>query len=381
MPLQAQSQKILVVSSMVPGTTAQYLVDALLTLGHDVRVISDVAHPYAGGRAFGLFDPRQWTQKNRFIPDVCFFIEGGTRRLFPAERVSEAAKHVWYAIDSHIHLQEHQAVTKLFDLTFVAHYEYVARLGVDTTYWLPVAAAPRVATEPTARDLDIAYVGSMNRGMYESRAQLLDALKQRYPNSYIGRAKPEDIPTIYQRAKIVFNWSLNNDVNMRYFEAMSAGAVLVTNKLYESGAELLFQPGVDYLEYVDEANLLQSIEQLLNEPKLLDQIGRHGQKTVQEKHTYVQRAQELLQQLGSLKTPVHPTPLECLSAYEKMDCPEGVALYASRLLSEIYRRRDHSQLLKIFGLGMQWLSGLMVKAYQWRYRIRDWRLSRKKKLQ
>jgi len=381
LPLQAQRQKILVVSSMVPGTTAQYLVDALITLGHDVRVISDVAHPYAGGRAFGLFDPRQWAQKNCFIPDVLFFIEGGTRRLFPAERVSEATKHVWYAIDSHIHLQEHQAVAKLFDATFVAHYEYVARLGVDTTHWLPVAAASMSHVETSQRDLDIAYVGSMNRGMYESRARLLDMLMQRFPRSYIGRAKPEEIPAIYQRAKIVFNWSLNNDVNMRYFEAMSAGAVLVTNKLHASGAEFLFQPGIDYLEYADEANLLQSIEQLLNDPKLLDQIGRHGQKTVQAKHTYLQRAQQLMQQLGSLKTSVHPTPLECLSAYEKMDCPEGVALYASRLLSEIYRRRDHSQLLKIFGLGMQWLSGLMVRAYQWRYRIRDWRLSRKKRLQ
>src|SRR4029077_3583759 len=120
---------------------------------------------------------------------------------------------------------------KLFDVTFVAHLEFVDRFPDGEGHWLPVAADPRLCTpDRVARDIDVPYIASDNRELHPESARLLDLIRSRYGNTFIGRADPSRIGEIYGRAKVVLNKSVRSEVNMRYFEAMGAGAVLVTDR-------------------------------------------------------------------------------------------------------------------------------------------------------
>ena len=54
---------------------------------------------------------------------------------------------------------------------------------------------------------------------------------------------PAEMFSIYQNSKIVFNYSFKNDVNMRIFEALGSGALLMTNRIVNNGIEDILNPG------------------------------------------------------------------------------------------------------------------------------------------
>ena len=49
---------------------------------------------------------------------------------------------------------------------------------------------------------------------------------------------------IYSASRIVFNRSIKDDVNMRVFEALASGSLLLTNDLAANGQAELFRDGV-----------------------------------------------------------------------------------------------------------------------------------------
>ena len=54
---------------------------------------------------------------------------------------------------------------------------------------------------------------------------------------------------VYSASRVVFNRSIRNDVNMRVFEALACGSLLVTNDLAENGQDELFQDRVHLATY------------------------------------------------------------------------------------------------------------------------------------
>jgi len=50
-------------------------------------------------------------------------------------------------------------------------------------------------------------------------------------NDYLKYYPPREMAAVYGKSKIVFNASINGDVNMRVFEAMAAGALLITDRI------------------------------------------------------------------------------------------------------------------------------------------------------
>jgi hypothetical protein len=113
-------RKILVVSSMEPSATALYLIETLRDIGHEVRVVSDRAHPVVDDLANAVFDAPRWIEREGFRPDMLLFTEGWTRLLFPSGMQDLDCVSAWYAIGTHLHLRQHLFLAKLFDVTFVA---------------------------------------------------------------------------------------------------------------------------------------------------------------------------------------------------------------------------------------------------------------------
>lgn len=372
------ARRILVVSSIQPPATAIYLIEALRDLGHEVRVVSDRAHPAVSSLANGVFDAGRWVEREGFRPDMLLFVEGGTRLIFPCGMQDMDCVSAWYAIDTHLHLRQHLYLAKLFDVTFVAQFEFLRHFRDCQVHWLPFAVDPRLYERaPRTRDIDVAYIGSDHRGLHPERARLLDLIRSRYGNTYLGRADPSRIGEIYGRAKVVFNRSVRNDVNMRYFEAMGAGAVLVTDSARDNGVEELFSPGEDFLEYHDDASLFAAIDSVLADNEKRERMGARAQKRVLADHSYRQRAAKIVEVLAAATHRVRPGPEDYLPAYHLLRYPEAVLSEASRSLAGMRAQGDRNPVLALIAPWIAGLAALLDGAYRLRYRLRHARLARK----
>ena len=52
---------------------------------------------------------------------------------------------------------------------------------------------------------------------------------------FVGRAYFDEMARAYSAARLAFNRSVKNDVNMRVFEAVACGSLLLTNDLADNG--------------------------------------------------------------------------------------------------------------------------------------------------
>ena len=316
---------ILVVASLKPPATAEYMVRALRDEGHDVFVCSDFEGVACDLLAKGAVDVRDICSENGLSPELILFIEGGSMRLFPVGLEKLECLTAWYGIDTHMDYAKHLHIGRLFDVTFVAQKEYVERLradGLHQVHWLPLAFAP--ALHPSGnieRTYEVAYIGSDNKDIHPSRHKLLEAIRSNIPNIFIGRAQPKDMGRIYAQSKIVFNKSVNNDVNMRYFEAMGAGAVLLTDSVKDNGVEELFTEGEHFIEYQDERSLLALIWSLMQDPKRSRTIGDHARAHVLKHHTYQRRSASLVEKIRNCKKTSQKSPDAYFAAFAAMHMP------------------------------------------------------------
>lgn len=290
--------KILILASLTQQATANYLIRALREAGNELFVCSDVASPLANLRVRGTVDVARLCDRQKLAPELLLFIEGGTMRLFPIGLEHMPCLTAWYGIDTHMDYVKHLLIGRLFDVTFIAQKEFLERLradGLRQVYWLPLAFAPELHPEEMLdRYYDVAYVGSNSATVHPVRHALLAAIRREVRHVFMGTANPQDMGRIYAQAKLVFNKSVNNDVNMRYFEAMGAGAVLLTDHAQNNGAEELFSVGEHYLEYHDEQTLCSLIHGLLQDPERCGRIGGAARHLVLASHTYQHRAERLL---------------------------------------------------------------------------------------
>lgn len=292
---------IIFVASLKSYTTAVSLIKAFKNNGHNLTVLSDCKSNYIEVDAVvdRMFDISDFIIKNNLKPELVFFCEGGSMKLFPLGLENIECKSAWYGIDTHMDLQKHLHISRFFDLTFIAQKEYVIYFqikGFENVYWLPLAFDISMSpNEPMERIYDIAFVGSVNRIVHPERQNLILTLKNKYPNSFFGTLEGEEMYKLYSQAKIVFNKSVNNDVNMRFFESIGNGAVLLTNKIDKNGVEEIFEPNFHYLEY-DESNILDVVDEYLKKQK---DNSFNLIEYVKKSHTYDHRVRFIVEQVNN----------------------------------------------------------------------------------
>lgn len=203
-----------------------------------------------------------------------------------------------------------------YDMVFCAQRRAAHRLG---GVWLPFGYEPTAAHEtvPAAAQArgawDVAFVGTEG-GM--PRKFILQALRERYPKSLIGHAPCEHMPSIYGQANIGFNYSIGSEVNMRIFEVLGAGALLVTNPVRDGDLESLgLRDGEHYAVYRRDRDLFSVIDAWLADGERREAVARRGAAVVRAEHTYAHRARQLLDACAErLGTPQHPAPVDAAAA-------------------------------------------------------------------
>jgi hypothetical protein len=202
----------------------------------------------------------------------------------------------WWAIDTHVNFEWCLSKARAFDFVFAAQRDGAERLrqaGIASARWLPLACDPeRHGKQETEKRYDVAFVGNVFPG---PRADLLDRIQRRFRNTFVGRCYFEDMARTYSAARIVFNRSVLNDINMRVFEALASGSLLLTNDLRGNGQEELFQDGVYLATYQDAEDLLDKIEFYLRCGDVRERIAAAGRAEVLARHTYQHRMQTILE--------------------------------------------------------------------------------------
>ena len=261
-----------------PGTIGDYFHRAFTDLGHQVDHFSTVsAEQCPGGYQLHLR-----IDHGDYACDL-------PRRLRPAG---------FYVVDTHLaHAwRSIQRQATWYDKVFCAQRQAAQQLR--RAVWVPLACDPQVhrGTGQPVR-YDVAFVGN-DGGV--PRKLYLQELRERYPNSFIGRAPHTQMASMYSQAKIGFHYiertsPLKDHVSMRVYEILAAGRLLLTNALGDGDYELLgFHDRQELVVYHTPQELFQLLAYYLQHDQERERIAAAGQACVLQHHTYRQRAQQIV---------------------------------------------------------------------------------------
>jgi 2-polyprenyl-3-methyl-5-hydroxy-6-metoxy-1,4-benzoquinol methylase len=272
-----------------PETTGEYCRRAL-------QELVDVQH----------FLPNHFDRVPRNDIDLYLNIDDGLHYQLPADLHPSA----WWAIDTHMDFAWCLTKAHDFDCLFAAQRDGAAQLRIEgiSTTWLPLACEPTVhRPHPVEKRWDACFVGHVFPG---PRADLLELLKRHFPNTFVGQRYFDEMAQTYSASRVVFNRSIRNDVNMRVFEALACGSLLMTNDLSANGQADLFQDGKHLATYTDVEELLYKVTYYLAHDTMRERIAAAGRQEVLARHTYRLRMETLLaeveKQLSRTTLPIRP---------------------------------------------------------------------------
>lgn len=243
---------------------------------------------------------RAYTVKLRILPpvepDIIIVIDYVQKNM--DLRAFKCPK-VYYAYDNDLEYYHHIKDAKIaeYDYVFLAQKDWVEKyreLGCQNVFWLPHACDPEIHKRwNQVSKYDICFVGNIVRG--SDRERLIQTLQNKF-NIFVGQVYFHDLARIYSQSKIIFNRSNRGDLNMRIFEAMSCGSLLLTDKV-ANGLEDLFVNQKHLVLYEDCHDLLEKLNHLLSDDEERFRIAKEGEREVHSKHTYMHRVDFIMDKI------------------------------------------------------------------------------------
>ena len=178
--------------------------------------------------------------------------------------------------------------------------------------WMPYAVEPQLwrPCPEIEKTFDVGFIG--HYGNYQAREEFLcDMVDEFGEGCYIGDGLYfEDQVRKAASFKIVLNHGQSDSTNMRTFEAMSMGAVLLqpaTSDLMALG----FNDGVHLLTYSSTEEAVEKAHDYLSRPDDCAKIGEAARAIILDRHTYVHRAAVMAQMVD-----IHLTNEEIMAINE-----------------------------------------------------------------
>lgn len=232
-------------------------------------------------------------------------IQGEGYPMLPRGLTTCDVPTVSFQIDTYTYPHRRARWSLLFDYVALFHpgFEALFRAaGHPRPLLLPHAVDPEAfAGGDLERIFEIGWVGRLDGPLYETRRRVLPRLAERFRmNEWWKPHSPAEMVEVYRRSKLVVNIGRDDypqDANLRVFEAMAAGALLVTRTPCELTL-LGFKDGADFLGYRDESELLEVVHRALASDSERARIASSGRAKVLHHHTYDRRVETLLRAVG-----------------------------------------------------------------------------------
>jgi hypothetical protein len=183
----------------------------------------------------------------------------------------------------------------LFDYVFVWHQSLAPlyrAAGHPRVFVLPHAVDANSfppAPNPEERALDLGWVGAFNYAHYDRRRRIVQALADRFKmNDFARRYSKQETADVYRASKIVVNVSRDDfpqEANMRCYEAMAGGALLITQiptELTEWG----FRENEHFLGWRNEGEIPDMVDRYLRRQQEREVIARCGQELTLRDFTF-----------------------------------------------------------------------------------------------
>jgi hypothetical protein len=279
-----------------PHSLGVHFESALHALGHTFTYVG-LPWPDRAGYDQSVALPELLNQLSP-RPDLFLWLDSGGK-YFPPGIEDLPIPTACYLVDVHLGNWRQQAA-RFFDAVFIAQRGQLAAyrqtLQHDQVYWLPLAAADVFRPLNLPRIYDIAFVGSMTAAHRQTaRARRLQLLAERFSTNDFRRGyTPAEASQIYNQARLVFNVSINGDVNMRVFEGTACGALLL-NDSAANGLNELFDVERELVVYADDADLLDKAAYYLAHDTEREQLAAAGQARALRQHTYQQRVTRIIE--------------------------------------------------------------------------------------
>jgi len=228
-----------------------------------------------------------------FTPDLYLWVES-VMGYFPTNLNALKCPKACYLIDTYTNYEWHKEWAKNFDYVFLADLSFVEKfraLGLNT-HWLPLGCDKELHSAVSLdKKYDVGFVGSLFPNT--ERAHLLNIVGSQF-KLHVERSFLKDMANTFGQSKIIFNNAVGKtDLNMRFFEVMSCGSLLLSDMAINSGQNILFSPHDDYALYTDDKNIIEVVDYYLKDDLAREAIASRGQKIVHAAHTYMHRAQAL----------------------------------------------------------------------------------------
>lgn len=205
---------------------------------------------------------------------------------------------IFYSVDTHHHSFLHRSLARVFDTTFVAQRDYIPPFEEDRSpvAWLPLWASEVI--EPVEeKSHGAVFVGTLNPALNPDRVRFFGELERHVPLLCMSGKWQE----IFPRSEIVINQTVKGDLNFRVFEAMGAGALLLTERT-PNGLFDLFNEGEHLITYTkgDVAEAAHQIRTLLANPARTCAIAARGRAEVLARHCGRHRLETVLRTARTL---------------------------------------------------------------------------------
>lgn len=161
------------------------------------------------------------------------------------------------------------------------HWDFFQAAGLKSLYWFPGLTFPHddktvAAARLSSRDAHIAFVGQTGI-CHPRRIQLLSQLNAHHLPLVAKAVSQREGLSFYGSSLIGFNSSLNGDLNLRVFETLASGAMLLTDALAPgSGLTDVWQPERDLVTYATPAELVEKARYAIAHPEEARAIGAAG---------------------------------------------------------------------------------------------------------
>ncbi|MGA1191393.1 MAG: glycosyltransferase family protein, partial [Bdellovibrionota bacterium] len=267
--------------------------DEFRAFGHDVRTIGLKNH-----LEIELPEPFLHIEEviarflDGWIPDIVlihddsapFYVEGFSDLNIPT---------VYLSVDSHHHSHLHGNFGKIFDTLLIAQKDFVPEIEAMSdapVHWMPLWASQYLEPCPI-KEYGAVFVGTLNPILNPDRCAFFNELQLLTDIT----VKSGNWQEIFPKSEIVINQTVKKDLNFRVFEAMTSGALLLTERT-DNGLFDLFEEGKHLVAY-EKGNVQEAAEKIryyLQHASEARKIAAAGRELVLSSHLPHHRAAQLL---------------------------------------------------------------------------------------
>lgn len=233
-------------------------------------------------KPWGTFDYHLWIDWG----------EDGLTGILPYTPKVPEKNLVYWASDTHLGYDYRAAMCKKAKIAFCAQKD--AAISTNSI-WLPHAVEPLAYNKSNmiSKKYDVCFVGHVNAS---NRIDMLDRAFKEFPDFWYGQRRFNDASEKYRQGRVCLNQAMKDDVNMRCFEIMASGSLLLTDKV--QSIEELFTDKKHCVYYNDLDDMVEKAKHYIWNVDERKAIEEAGYKEVMEKHTFKNRIMVMLEEIS-----------------------------------------------------------------------------------